>query len=318
MTESEVQKVCPACGEPIRENWKFCPACEISLESFICPQCNIEVKEHWKICPECGTRLLCKSCNGRIQAGDNQCAACKSADHRKQVPDEILVEPATQMEFIHVPAGVFMMGDTFGEGMEDEQPVHEVHLDGFYLGKYPVTQAQWKSLLKDNPSNFVGDDLPVESVTLEEVQAFIQEISRACPAKYQFSLPTEAQWEYAARSGGLDEIYSGSYLADLVAWYNENSEGRTHPVGTKAPNGLGIHDMSGNVWEWCQDSYRHDAYHRHQQHNPICTDGEEDLVIRGGSWNIDAWSVRCSRRFRFSKAFSAPGLGFRLVIQQAG
>ncbi len=218
------------------------------------------------------------------------------------------------MEFVHVPAGTFMMGDTFDEGIDNEKPVHKVWLDDFYIARYPVTQAQWQSLIPDNPSQFQGDMRPVEQVTLDDVKTFIRKLTESNHEKLRLQLPTEAQWEYAARSGGKEEMYAGGNVADIVAWFDENSNGTTHPVGTKTPNGLGIYDMSGNVWEWCMDPFQTDAYQRHQQKNPVCIDGGPDWVIRGGSWNIDAWSVRCARRFNFSGDYTAPGLGFRLVM----
>jgi formylglycine-generating enzyme required for sulfatase activity len=218
------------------------------------------------------------------------------------------------MQFVYVPAGTFMMGDGFEVGIENEKPIHPVQLDAFYIGKYAVTQAQWKRLIPDAPSYFKGDTLPVEQVTWTDVHAFIQKLTESNKGTYRFQLPSESQWEYAARSGGKEEMYSGGFVADLVAWFDENSDGRTHPVGTKAANGLELYDMSGNVWEWCLDTFRADAYQRHDRKNPVCTDGGPDRVIRGGSWNIDAWSVRCARRFSFFGEYCAPGLGFRLVM----
>jgi formylglycine-generating enzyme required for sulfatase activity len=217
------------------------------------------------------------------------------------------------MEFVRVPGGRFEMGDAFQEGSGNEKPLHEVQVDGFYMGKYPVTQAQWKRLMAGNPAQFRGDQLPVEQVSWHAARAFIQELTRAGGGRQKFRLPTEAEWEYAARSGGRMERYAGSDDPDAVAWFEENSGGTTHPVGRKAPNALGLYDMSGNVWEWCQDIFNEDAYDRHSGQNPVCRSGGRDRVIRGGSWNVDAWSVRCSKRFSLSPDFFGAGLGFRLV-----
>jgi len=151
------------------------------------------------------------------------------------------------------------MGDIFDDGIENEKPIHNVQLDDFYIGKFPVTQAQWKSLVPDNPSFFQGDTLPVEQVTRQGAFDFIHKLTESNNGTYAFQLPTEAQWEYSARSGGNGEMYAGSHVADLVAWYDENAGGSTHPVGTKAPNGFGLYDMSGNVWEWCADTYREEV-----------------------------------------------------------
>ena len=227
---------------------------------------------------------------------------------------EVFTETVTGMEFLWVPAGSFMMGDTFNQGIENEKPVHKIQLDGFYIGKYPVTQGQWKTLIPVNPSSFQGDMRPVEQISRNDVKAFIIKLTEANLNKYSYQLPSEAQWEYAARSGGKEEMYAGSPMVDRVAWYSENSGGMTHPVGAKAPNGLGIYDMSGNVWEWCLDTFHANAYQQHQEKNPVYTDGGPDWVIRGGSWNTDAWTVRCSKRFSFSGDYTAPGLGFRLIM----
>ncbi|MDZ4246241.1 MAG: formylglycine-generating enzyme family protein [Dehalococcoidia bacterium] len=227
---------------------------------------------------------------------------------------KVFKETATGMEFIFVPGGIFMMGDTFNEGIENEKPIHRVQLDPFYIGKYPVTQGQWKSLIADNPSYFQGDRLPVEQISRSDIQVFIKKLSEANEQKHTFQLPSEAQWEFAARSGGKEEMYAGGNVVGRVAWYNENSGGMAHPVGTIAPNGLGIYDMSGNVWEWCLDTFRADAYQRHHPNNPVCSDRSEEWALRGGSWNLDAWGVRCARRFGFPGDYTGPGLGFRVVL----
>ena len=221
------------------------------------------------------------------------------------------------MNFVWVPGSTFSMGDAFDEGVEDEKPVHEVTLSGFYMATCPVTQAQWKSLMPENPSSFVADDHPVEQVTLSDVQAFIDKLNAASKSGLHFNLPSEAQWEYAARSGGKNELYAGGQDPEAVAWFDENSSGGTAPVANKAPNGLGLYDMSGNVWEWCRDLYHSDAYRRHSKNDPVCTAGDTDRVIRGGSWNLDAWSARCSRRFRFDPELFGPALGFRVVMTVA-
>jgi formylglycine-generating enzyme required for sulfatase activity len=225
-----------------------------------------------------------------------------------------MTEALTGMEFVRIPAGKFLMGDTFGEGLENELPVHEVRLDAFYLGRFPVTQSQWVRLIPENPSHFRDDRLPVEQVTWLDIQNFVRRLSAADSRKV-FRLPTEAEWEYAARSGGRRQRYAGGDDADAVAWYAENSGERTRPVGTKTPNDLGLFDMSGNVWEWCQDRFSESAYRRHKPDNPVLEAKGEDRVIRGGGWNMDAWSIRCARRMGFPQDTSGPALGFRLVMQ---
>lgn len=218
------------------------------------------------------------------------------------------------LEFVLVRGGRFAMGDTLGQGVENEQPVHQVALDDFYISRCPVTQMQWSVLMAENPSGFQHPDHPVEQVTWSDAGEFAEKLSQASKADLRFMLPSEAQWEYAARSGGADDLYAGGDDIDAVAWYEANSQGTTHPVGQKKPTVSGLYDMSGNVWEWCRDTYRSDAYDRHGRRNPVLESNGTDRVIRGGSWNLDAWSARCARRFNFRSDFYGPGLGFRLVM----
>ncbi len=227
-------------------------------------------------------------------------------------------ETTTGICFVHVPGGTFFMGDGFEEGIADEQPVHEIQLSPFYMATCPVTQAQWLRLMEENPSNFIGGDHPVEQVTFSDAMRFIERLNAASPPGISFGLPSEAQWEYAARSAGKKQRYAGGDDVDAVAWYRENSAGGTSPVAAKTPNGLGLFDMSGNVWEWCRDYYREQAYQYHEKIDPVCTRDGQDRVIRGGSWHLDAWSVRCTRRFRFDPELFGPALGFRLIMKVNG
>ena len=223
------------------------------------------------------------------------------------------------MIFVPAPGGEFAMGDVSGEGVENETPVHTVRLRAFHIGRFPVTQGQWRRLMPENPSRFENPDRPVEQVNFAAVQAFIQRLNRNAGER-RFDLPTEAQWEYAARSGGRDETWAGGEDPDRVAWTEANSRGASQPVGGLAPNGLGIYDMSGNVWEWCRDAFRADAYRLHRDRDPVVGTGGADRidrVIRGGSWNLDTWSARCARRFSFPEDFGGPALGFRLVMISA-
>jgi len=162
----------------------------------------------------------------------------------------------------------------------------------FYIGKYPVTQALWKAVMGNNPSHFVGDNLPVEQVSWNDTQKFIQKLNEATGKTYR--LPTEYEWILAANVDNT--IYSGSDNIDEVAWYYANSDRRTHPVGLKKPNSLGIYDMSGNVWEWCGDWCK-DKYR----------------VIRGGSWVNDPALVRCANRSYYTPDYRYSYLGFRLA-----
>jgi formylglycine-generating enzyme required for sulfatase activity len=157
------------------------------------------------------------------------------------------------MDFVLIPAGKFMMGSDTGDN--DEKPVHEVRISKpFYLGKYEVTQGQWQAVLGNNPSNFKGDaNLPVGNVSWEDVQEFIRKLN-AKEGGTKYRLPTEAEWEYAARAGTTTAYSYGNDVSQLkeYAWYAENAGGKTHPVGQKEPNAWGLHDKHGNVWEWVQ------------------------------------------------------------------
>lgn len=202
------------------------------------------------------------------------------------------------------------MGSNLGN---NDKPVHTVCLNHFFIGKYEVTQRQWRKVIGGNPSRFKsGDDYPVESVSWNDAQKFIRKLSALNKNKYQFRLPTEAEWEYACRSGGKPETYSGGGRIDRVAWYSENSGRRTHRVGTKAPNGLGLYDMSGNVWEWCQDWYGH--YPSGHVTDPKGPSSGSGRVVRGGSWRYYAGICRSANRFSYSPGGSSLSFGLRLSM----
>ncbi len=227
----------------------------------------------------------------------------------------VWTEPLTGMVFVSVPGGSFLMGDASGEGLENERPVHEVALCAFHMSKTPVTRKQWAAVMGEDS---IGDngkpDDPVTYVTFSDAESFISILNERSDGT-RFSLPTEAQWEYAARSAGKNQLYAGSGDAKQVAWTGENSDGHLHAVALKKANELGLYDMSGNVWEWCLDAFDDEAYENHEPRNPLIM-GEKgrDRVARGGSWLMDAWSARCTRRFSFPEDVSGNGLGFRLVM----
>jgi formylglycine-generating enzyme required for sulfatase activity/ankyrin repeat protein len=228
------------------------------------------------------------------------------ADQAEPRAGDVWREPATGMEFVWIPTGEFRMGSN--EEMEDEQPVHRVHIDGFWMGKYEVTQGQWKTVMHDNPATFnKGDDYPVETVNWDDTQDFIAALSAG--SGIHFRLPTEAEWEYACKAGkpGQDDGELGD-----IAWFNENSNNATHPVGQKKPNAWGLYDMLGNVWEWCQDWYgRYDPLLRV---NPIGPGSGSSRVIRGGSWSVLFPFVRFLNRGSSLPTDRGDYLGFRLAI----
>ena len=212
---------------------------------------------------------------------------------------------------VYIEEGAFMMGSNGTEALPDEQPVHQVTISSFYIGKYEVTQAQWEAVMESNPSSFKGSNLPVENVSWNEVQDFIHKLNALSGKVYR--LPTEAEWEYAARggnkSGGYN--YSGSDNAASVAWFVENSNSATHAVGTKSPNEIGLCDMNGNVREWCSDWYG--SFSNNTQTNPQGPSTGTYRVARGGSWAISAWLLRVTIRFSNSPGARNDQLGFRLV-----
>jgi len=215
---------------------------------------------------------------------------------------------------VFVEGGTFMMGcdlECFNCCMKWEKPAHQVTVDGFYIGKYEVTQAQWKAVMGSNPSNFKGDNLPVESVSWDEVQEFIGKLNAQTGKHYR--LPTEAEWEFAARGGNKSKgyKYSGSNTADHVAWHTYNSKDKTHTVGTKSPNELGIYDMSGNVYEWCNDWYAN--YSSDAQTNPQGPSTGSFRVGRGGGWIDYPVRASVSNRIHGTTDDRDPGIGFRLA-----
>ena len=233
----------------------------------------------------------------------------------------IPVKDGISIEMVKVEAGTFMMGatsemkDSYDDPDSDEKPVHQVTLtNDYYMGKYEVTQALWQAVMGSNPSNFKGDNLPVEKVSWNDCQEFISKLNSLTGRK--FRLPTEAEWEYAARGGKKSRSYqySGSSNISDVAWYDGNSVNKTHPVGTKQANELGIYDMTGNVWEWCSDWYG--FYSSSSQTNPTGADSGSSRVFRGGSWYGNARYCRLSFRDCTPPDCRGYNLGLRLALSE--
>ncbi len=231
-------------------------------------------------------------------------------------PGGIWKEPVTGMEFVFVKGGRYEMGDTFGDGYDNEKPVHEICVDDFWMGRYEVTEGQWKKVMGKNPAKCTkGDNYPVESVSWDYVQEFIRELNKKA-GKEMFRLPTEAEWEYAARSGGKKERFAGCSDKDLLYKYanydNDGGDECTAPVGSYLPNGLGLYDMSGNVCEWVHDVYSEKAYSKHSQKNPVYEGSCNARVIRGGCWLLNPFGVRCTHRVLRSPSDGDCLIGFRL------
>ena len=229
----------------------------------------------------------------------------------------IPVKDGISIDMVRVEAGTFTMGATakMEEPWVNEKPTHQVTLtNDYYIGIYEVTQALWQTVMGNNPSKFKGDNLPVEQVSWYDCQEFISKLNRITGKT--FRLPTEAEWEYAARGGNKsrDYQYSGSNYLSIVAWYKDNGGSKTHAVGSKYSNELGIYDMSGNVWEWCQDWYG--KYSSSSQVNPTGANSGSDRVYRGGSWRNAARGCRSSCRGYYSPGKRFDDLGLRLVLSE--
>jgi len=222
-------------------------------------------------------------------------------------PSRHLAEP----EMVFVQGGTFVMGATKEQGRnseKNEKPIHKVTVSDFYIGKYPVTQKEWKAIMDSNPSPLEDDNLPVVSVSWNDVQEFIRRLNSATGKQYR--LATEAEWEYAARGGNRTRgyKYSGSNNLNDVAWHS----GSSGNVGTKRPNELGIYDMSGSVWEWCNDWYG--SYGSNTQTDPKGPQTGSGRVLRGGSWNSPAVLCRVSYRTFREPSLSRSIWGFRVVL----
>ena len=262
---------------------------------------------------------------------------------KQKISSKTFTVNGVSFDMMKVEAGTFMMGatpemkeDEEEEDYEDEKPAHQVTLTkNYYIGQTPVTQALWVAIMgitevkpsfwgklfgeeskyiDNNPSHFKGDNRPVEEVSWDDCQEFISKLN-AATGKH-FRLPTEAEWEFAARGGNNSKHYkySGSDNIDDVAWYDDNSGEETHDVATKQPNELGLYDMSGNVWEWCSDWYG--DYSSFSQTNPTGANSGSGRVYRGGSWYDIAGYCRSSYRNYLTPGFRYDALGLRLALSE--
>ncbi len=220
-----------------------------------------------------------------------------------------------EFTMVKVKGGTFQMGATAEQGSDAydwEKPVHQVTLSDYSIGETEVTQELWRAVMGNNPSHFSGSgQLPVEDVSWNDCQEFIKKLNQLTGEN--FRLPTEAEWEFAARGGTMSRgyKYAGSNNINEVAWYDDNSNSRTHEVKTKQPNELGLYDMSGNVWEWCQDWYGN--YSSSAMSNPTGPSSGSSRVFRGGSWSYGAWYCRVSIRYFIDPSYGGSIFGFRLA-----
>ena len=250
-----------------------------------------------------------------LHIGSNDDKKEVQIDHKNAVVRTITVN-SVSFDMVSVKGGTFTMGATSEQGSDcddRESPTHQVTLSDYMIGKTQVTQELWQAVMGNNPSYFKGDNLPVESVSWNDCQEFIKKLNQL--TGLNFRLPTEAEWEYAARGGNKSKgyKYSGSNYIGSVAWYTSNDYG-TKPVATKAPNELGLFDMSGNVWEWCSDW--DGDYSSGSQTNPKGPSSGSSRVGRGGSWNYYAWNCRVSFRYYYYPDFRSFSLGLRLALAE--
>lgn len=241
------------------------------------------------------------------------CLACLCLLQCSYTSSETFKDPFEgQMQ--QIPAGTFEMGCTEADGkcQEKEMPVHKVNISAFQMAKFEVTQAQWKYVMGSSPGFFKNcEECPIEWVTRSEIEAFLRKMKEKTGKSYR--LPTEAEWEYAARSGEKMP-YSGSENLEEVAWYKGNSGQKTQPVGKKKPNKFGLYDMSGNVSEWCMDYYESGFYTKSETENPCNKMVSKYYIMRGGSWLSGDGACRCAWRGWVSGESNNYDLGFRVVL----
>lgn len=238
-------------------------------------------------------------------------------ESEKQEITKTFISPSIGMEFVLIPAGKYIRGSPYEEenGLLNEQPALEVEIkNSFYIGRYPVTQGQWIAIMNRYTSPLKKDDLPVNSVSWNEAQEFIKKFNEI-ERTDKYCLPSEAEWEYACRTGKTTEYYFGNNESKLrdYAWYEKNAGNRTHPVGQKKPNGWGLYDMYGNIWEWVQDTW-HDNYKGAPLDNSAWEDEKSSThVIRGGSWISYAKHCRSATRHKLHSEVQNSDVGFRLL-----
>ena len=255
----------------------------------------------------------------------NQAFYLKKMNTKENQHGDTYTDSYTGMEFVKVKAGIFTMGSTLEQGddcFDIETPSHQVTLTkDYYMGKYPVTQAQWVRVMDSNYSYHKNcNNCPVERVNWKDIQDFLMKLNAELKksnsdTKQAYRLPTEAEWEYAARGGAKSKgyKYAGSDNIDAVAWYRDNSEGKTHPVGQKQPNELGLYDMSGNVWEWCADWYGdYTSIAKTDPKDHLYA--SQDRVYRGGSWGRASTNCRVAFRNYTPPGYRINTLGFRLCL----
>ncbi|GBD53612.1 SUMF1/EgtB/PvdO family nonheme iron enzyme [Microcystis aeruginosa NIES-298] len=258
---------------------------------------------------------------GLVTAGSvaSVVSSCQSITQFRPQPITEKLPKGVTLEMVGLPAGQFLMGspDSGPDAKSEEKPQHLVKVNSFAIGKYPVTQAQYEAVMGNNPSRFQNNPQnPVEKVSWNDAQAFCQKLSQISGKTYR--LPTEAEWEYACRAGTTTRYYFGDDANQLgdYAWYAGNSQQTTHPVGQKKPNAWGLYDMSGNVWEWCEDNW-HDSYENAPKDGSAWLTNDNDYririnrIVRGGSFYYNPY--RCRSASRLTHYVLNDNIGFRVV-----
>ena len=249
----------------------------------------------------------------------------EAIDKTNSPPKELTVDlgKGLKLEMVLIPAGEFLMGspDSDKDADADEKPQHRVRITKpFYLGKYLVTQEQWEAVMGNNPSHFKGPKNPVEQVSWDDCQKFLGKLNaKSSSGAGKFQLPSEAQWEYACRAGSKTKYCFGDDEARLgdYAWYDKNSDGKTHPVGEKKPNAWGLYDMHGNVWEWCQDWYKDGYYKESPADDPTGPATGSSRVFRGGGFIRGAGDCRSANGHALTPGDCLGTLGFRVALVPA-
>lgn len=322
---------CPSCGNLISDKAEKCPRCgaprmrqpqpPVQPQQPIQPETPIYQKrnESSKVLYVLvgvlaaavlglGGFLAWKS--GLFGGTDNKAIA----EQEKKTLDPVILNLINNM--VTVEGGTFTMGATPEQGVcdNDEYPSHQVTLSSFSIGKYEVTQEEWRAVMGTNPASFQGDKCPVEFVSWNDCLEFIEKLNSLTEMK--FRMPTEAEWEFAARGGNISRGYqfAGSNILNSVGWHSGNSGSRTKEVGQKSPNELGLYDMTGNLWEWCSDWYG--SYSGNSQTDPTGPVNGTSRVLRGGGWNGGAKNCRISNRDGRLPDYSSDRLGLRLVISK--
>ncbi len=296
---------CPLCNQNHPDGYKFCPITGKVIEQF-------------KACTNSGcssfgkfilpfSSMFCPYCGYKIDERD-----------KSESKDETIIIKGVPFTMVFVGGGTFMMGakpnQWDDEPDDDEMPEHPVTLDDYHIGQTPVTQELWEVVMDYNPSSSEGKRCPVDNVSWDDCQEFICELNKLTGRR--FRIPTEAEWEFAARGGNKSRgyRYAGSNNCGNSAWYEENANLMSHDVSMKLPNELGIYDMSGNVLEWCYDGYDEDYYRYSPQFNPKGASNSSLRVVRGGGWDDDAFGCRVTHRDHVSQNSSSGGVGLRLAL----